>query len=67
MLPVSVLNILKQQSVGMTREHFLEKAKEEKIESPLRELKCLIDQGLARIDHHPSPTRFKATNRAFNQ
>lgn len=67
MLPVSVLEILKQQCVGMTREHFLEKAKEEKIESPLRDLKCLIDQGLARIDRHPYPTRFKATKQAFDQ
>ena len=61
----TVLDILKQSCCGLSREELLEKAGVENISRPLKELKVLVKQGLARIDQSPPPARFKATNLAF--
>lgn len=61
----TVLDIVKQSCCGLKREELLDKARVEGISRPLTELKKLVNQGLVRIDQSPPPTRFKATNRAF--
>jgi hypothetical protein len=61
----TVLDIMKQSCRGLSREEFLKKTRVEGIARPLPELKDLYDRGFVRIDQSPPPTRFKATNIAF--
>ena len=62
---MSVLELLKQSSTGLTRIQMVKKCANCGIGHWLSETKKLVDSGLAFIDKYPRPARIKPTNRVW--
>ncbi len=64
---MSVLDLLRTSSTGLTQEEVVAKAIENDIpkDTIFTELGNLITEGFARFDENPKPGRFKATNKAW--